>query len=75
VDWLAFVALDQRKIAYRPMEACRTADGKIKICFDLKSTSFAYRQRVYANGTVRRLYGLFMEDYARFDPPADAPVS
>lgn len=66
IDFLAFVALDQRKVAYLPIGRCQIPSGKMKILFEFKSRIFSYNNRVYSTGKIRVDVGKYLEDYAEF---------
>lgn len=68
LDFFAFVALDILKIAYIPISVLMGKGGYLKTAFEFKSRSINYTGRVYSNGTIRKPFGKFIEDYGVFRP-------
>lgn len=66
IDCLAVVALDIMKIGYVPVSELLLPNGTLKIVIEMKSREHQYAGRVYSNGTERRAYGRFIEDYQAF---------
>jgi hypothetical protein len=73
VDFFAFVALDIKSIAYLPSAELLAGTGAIIQTIDFKSRAVSYARRIYSNGKARRLFGRFIQDYARFTGILRAP--
>lgn len=69
VDIFAFVALDIKAIAYMSKQELMSKDGTTYVTtLDFKSRLIEYDAgRVYPNGTVRKGYGRYLQDYQYFD--------
>ncbi len=63
VDYFAFVSLSSKKIAYIPIQQMIGKKNNIKTLMELRDRDIEYKGRVYSNGTVRKRFGRFIDDY------------
>lgn len=73
IDFLAFVALDRKVIAYLPIEELTRPDGKMISIVEMRTRSIVLvEERIYSSGFQRLInYGRHLEDHSSFERIAE----
>jgi hypothetical protein len=66
-DFVAFVALDTKKVAYFTSAELMGKNSKIKRTIEFRDRDTEYKGRLFSNGTYRSAYGKFIDDYGQLE--------
>lgn len=63
IDYFAFVEFRGGNIAFIPTRDMISKNKKIKTLIEFRDKNKKYKGRVYSNGTIRKRFGKFIQDY------------